>query len=469
MHGTAKSLISLDCISGIASQHSRSTPTTITTKTTPAEPIEVSYAMLDNVAIEDPNASLQRIATAINVQLKLSDGTEIPFIPFNEFDNSSREDKVYLYGPSGSGKSRGIFEIVKSKVTMIDRIYIINPRTVITGTESGRIDLYELINRFKENDAVLWDNFPDDLLKKDIESGRKALEVVSSKNVKSLLVALKPKYLESYRDILTDIFELYEHNVKYDKEKIKSIVKAYGTNIRFRDLFGRYIARDLDKISKILWEKEPTPLIVLDYYKELSNKESQRQDNQLKEEEQNKLLNGIVEAENLLVSTEYYEHQFRFISSIKERSSDSEFLYTLRLCYDISQARTVKSVEELQKGIFNSVPPIEASRKLATWVYLSGQYYAMHDVARHSIKFHEHLIIQIMQYLTNNFLKIVGANIDVDNREKDKQRTQQKEQPQQPSEQFIHALCVFLGKNLNFMPRDSPHSFLPKIFTLILK
>ena len=62
-------------------QHSRSTPTkTITTKITPAEPIEVSYIMLDNVAI-DPKASLQKIATAINVQLKLSDGMEIPFIP----------------------------------------------------------------------------------------------------------------------------------------------------------------------------------------------------------------------------------------------------------------------------------------------------------------------------------------------------------------------------------------------------
>src|SRR5215831_18798484 len=231
-----KSLISLDFISGILSRHSRSTPTTITTKITPAEPIEVSYTMLD-VGIEDSNASLQKIATAINVQLKLLDGTEIPFIPFNEFDDSCREDKVYLYGPSGSGKSRSIFEIIKSKVTMIDRIYIINPRTVIADTESGRIDLYELIDRFTEDDAILWDNFPDDLVKKDIESGRKALEVVSSKNVKNLLVALKPKYLESYRDIVNDILELYEHDVKYNKEKIKTIVKSYGTNIRFRDLF----------------------------------------------------------------------------------------------------------------------------------------------------------------------------------------------------------------------------------------
>jgi hypothetical protein len=203
----------------------------------------------------------------------------------------------------------------------------------------------------------------------------------------------------------------------------------------------RYIGTDLDKISKILWEKEPTPLTVLDYYKELSSRESQRQQ-----------LSGLVEAENLLVSTEYYEHQFRYIGNIKERSSDADFLYTLRLCYDIAHPRTVKSVEELQKGIFNSVPPIDASRKLATWVYLSGQYYAMHDVVRQSIKFHDHVRIQIMQYLTNNFLKIVGANID--NR-KDKQNTQ-------PSEQFIHSLCVFLGRNLNFMPRDSPHSFLPE-------
>jgi class 3 adenylate cyclase len=457
-----KSLISLDCISSILSRHSRSTPTTITTKITPAEPIEVSYTMLDNVAREDTSATLQKIATVINVQLKLLDGTEIPFTPFNEFDNSCREDKVYLYGPSGSGKSRSIFEIIKSKVTMIDRIYIINPRTIIAGTESGRIDLYELIDRFTENDAVLWDNFPDDLLKKDIESGRKALEVISSKNVKNLLVALKPKYLESYRDIVTDIFELYEHNVKYDKAKIKNIVKTYGISIRFRDLFERYITKDLDKISKILWEKGPTPLTVFDYYKDLSIKESQRQQNQLKEEERNKQLDGILEAENLLVSTEYYEHQFRYISNNNERRSDAEFLYTLRLCYDIAQARTVKSVEELQKGIFNSVPPIEASRKLATWIYLSGQYYAMHDVARHSIKFNDHVRIQIMQYLTNNFLKMVGAKIEANNSEK--------QEKQKPSEQFLHSLCVFLGRNLNFMPRDSPDSFLPEnIYSYIKK
>ncbi|HYA83183.1 MAG TPA: hypothetical protein VEH06_07010 [Candidatus Bathyarchaeia archaeon] len=57
-------------------QHPRSIPTTITT---PTEPIEVSYTILGNVA-KDPSASLQKIATAINVQLKLGNtqgfGTE---------------------------------------------------------------------------------------------------------------------------------------------------------------------------------------------------------------------------------------------------------------------------------------------------------------------------------------------------------------------------------------------------------
>jgi class 3 adenylate cyclase len=403
-----------------------------------SELTEVSYTVLDNIQKEDPNIILQKIAAAINVQLTLADGEEeIPFVPFDEFNSAIHEDKVYLYGMSGSGKSRTMFEIIKSKVTGFERIFIINPRNVIMGSESGRIDIYELAHRLTETDAVLWDNFPDDLVKENTDSANKAIEIISSKNVKILLVALKPKYLEFYRDLVIDIPELYQHQLNYDKDNFRSIIKLYGINTRFKQLFEKYLAKDLDKVAKILWEKEPTPLTVLDYYKELSNKESQRQYNKMKEEGA-PLINVVVEAESLLRSTQYYEHQFDYISSTEKRHSHAEFLYTLRLCYETGLDRTIDTVEKLQKDIFNSMPPRHASRHLSTWVYLSGQYYAMHDAARQSIKFDDYVKTMIMRFLTNNFLKMVP-----------KEKNQ------------VYSFAVFFGKNFQYITRDESRVFLP--------
>ncbi len=403
-----------------------------------SEPIEISYLKFANVFKEDPSIMSQKIAAAINVQLTLPDGSEIPFVAFNGFSNALNEDKVYIYGPSGSGKSRTIYELIKPKVTNLNNIFIINPRNTVTdaSAELGRMDLYDLVGLFSDNDAVVWNNFPDDMVKKDFDSGRKALEIISSKNIKNILIALKPKYLEAYRDIATSVLDLYQHFMKYDGENIKGIVKLYGTKTRFSELYRKYITMDLDKISNILWEKDPNPLTVLDYYNDLSNKASQMR---YKEETKDKKsLDAVLEAENLLHSTEYYDQQFRYISNLEERRNDYEFLYTLRLCYEIGYNRTIPSVEELQKGIFNSVSPKEAARKLNTWVYLSGPYYSMHDAARQSIEFDSHIKVKVMNYLADNFSKVVP-----------KEKNQ------------IYAFSVFFGKNIQYLPRKDPKQFLP--------
>ncbi|MDQ4073462.1 MAG: hypothetical protein M3162_04060, partial [Thermoproteota archaeon] len=400
------------------------------------DPVEVSYLVIDNVFKEDVSKTLQKIATAINVQLMLPDGSRIPFIPFDEFTGSLHEDKVYLYGVSGSGKSRTIYELIKSKVANLDRIFIINPRNVIADSsiEAGRMDIYQLVDRFTNNDGVLWDNFPDDLVKKDVQSGRKALEIIISKELATIMIALKPKYLEVYRDIAIDVVEIYRHPMTYNKEKIKGIVKLYGLNTRFKQLYLKYIQNDLDKISQILWEKDPIPLTVLDYYKDLSNKEAQLQYH-LKGKRQ---LNAIHVAETLLGTIEYYEHQFKYISSLDERRSEWEFLFTLRFCYEIGHERAIHRVEELQKEIFKSEPPKDAAKRLSIWVYLSGPYYSMHDAARYSIKFDDHTQVKIMAYLTNNFLKMI---------------------PKEKSQ--IYAFGMYFGKNFQYMPRSGNDQFLP--------
>ncbi len=399
------------------------------------EPIEISYLVL-NVFKEDVSSILHKLSTAINVQLVLPDGSEIPFIPFNEFNNALYEDKVYLYGVSGSGKSRTIYELIKSKFNNLNNIYIINPRNVIseTSVEYGRMDIYDLVDRFTTNDAVIWDNFPDDMIKKDTHSGKKAIEIIISKELAKVLIALKPKYLEAYRYITKDIVEVYQHPIVYNREKIKDIVKSYGINTRFKQLYQKYIQNNVDNISHILWKKDPIPLTVLDFYKDLSNKEAQLQYH-LKGKEQ---LDAISIAEALFGAIEYYEHQFRYIRSLDERNIDSEFLYTLRFCYEIGYDRTVHRVEELQKEIFNSVSPKDAAKKLDIWVYLSGPYYCMHDSARHSIKFDDYTQVKIMAYITKNFLKVVP-----------KEKNQ------------IHAFGIYLGKNFQFILRSDSNQFLP--------
>ena len=97
------------------------------------------------------------------------DDQYLPFIDPADFDTAKYQDKLFIHGPIGNGKSR---------------------------EKTGRTNLIDLINQFTENDVIVWDNFLDDLIRRDTDNARKALEIISSKEVSSLLVALKPKYLE---------------------------------------------------------------------------------------------------------------------------------------------------------------------------------------------------------------------------------------------------------------------------------
>jgi hypothetical protein len=434
------------------------------------ESIEVSYTLIEIgkqdhnnnnnnfftpfASDEDDNSVLQEVAAAINVQLTMTEDesgdkshrrTIIPFIPFNGFDSSIRQkDKLFLYGPSGCGKSRSIFEIIKDKLTSegIENIYIINPRNKV-GKESGRQSLVEIANKLTDKDAVLWDNFPDDLIKRNISIAIKALEIISSRNVKMLIVTLKPQYLEVYdrRNIATKVPELYAYEIAYDKERIKNILKSYGTNIiKFKHLYQNEILKQIDKVSEILWQKEPIPLTVLAYYEELKRNHSERYKKDVVEPIESSTVHAAVVARKLLRRSDYYEHQFELIASnSEERQRDMDFLYTLKLAYESELNRTVNFIEQLQRGIFHTDPPFEPSRKLSAWVYLSWPYYAIHDAPREAIKLTDYVKAKIMTYIADNFLSIV------------------------PSESNqIYSFAMFLGRNFQFIPRDKLHQFLPE-------
>jgi hypothetical protein len=403
------------------------------------ESAEVSYSilMIDQLGLQNPDDTFQKIATLVNVQLAAGATESLPFVPFSNFNIAKYSGKLFLYGPSGCGKSRVIFELLRENLADFKKIYFINPRNTI-GNESGRIKLSDLIAKLEEDDGVVWDNFPDDMVMTDSNHARNVLELISSRNVKRFLVALKPRYLEIYRDLVHHrILEFNTCEVSFDKEQIKSIIKTYGTEIaQFRQLYQKHIEGNIEKISRLLWQMEPTPLTILDYYKELTSKIEQIQETGMQQTDL--YIDPLSEAKKLLRSTNYYEHQFALMNSIEERQLDAEFLCTLKLCYESGLSRTTSFVEQLQKKIFDSVPRRDPLRKLGTWIYLSGQYYAMHDTAGEAIRFNDYERLKIMNYLTNDFSQIVPK-----------------------SDSQVYLFGNFFGKNIEYIARDESHTFLP--------
>src|ERR671919_1333516 len=366
-------------------------------------PLEVSYSVFTVPEEEEKTQILQAIATAINVQLTLDEQDHIPFVPPNDFDLVNSQDRLFCYGPSGCGKSRVIFELAKIKLDeKIERIYIINPRQALD-TNIQRANLMQLSYQFTCHDVVVWDNFPDGLMKKDIDTGKIALEIISSSTAKNVFIALKPKFLEIYRGVTEDIPDLYAYQVRYDINQIREIIKSYGTKItQFKEIYANHVAQNITSITKVLWQKEPFPLTIFNYYRDMVAKEAAGE----------QLLDAISAAQAMLYPTSYYEHQFEHLVNAKARRPDAEFLYTIKLCYELALDRKVSLVEHLQLQIFDSDPPKDTSRNLSSWVYLSGHYISMHDVPRDAIKFDDQIRLKIIDWLTDNFSDIISSRED---------------------------------------------------------
>src|SRR5919202_208983 len=393
------------------------------------EPTEVSYTVLRGISQRNISDILQKIVTAINVQLTLENGQSLPFVPSNGFDTTKHQDKLFICGPIGCGKSRCIYEIIKDKLNDIENIFIINPKQTI-GEESGRIRIYELANRLNQKDIVVWDNFPDDLLTRNVESTWKVLEIISIKDITNLLVALKPKYLEVYRGVTSKVPELYDYEIAYDKERIKTLITSYGKNIiQFTDVCEKYVLPNIYQISTILWQKEPLPITILAYFRELVRKQN---------EMNGESIDAISEAQKLMHRTDYYKHQFALISNLEDRQNDIDFLYTLKLCYELNLSRAPTLIHQLQKGIFDTIPSKEPTRKLSLWIYLSGQYYSMHDAPGEAIEFSKDVKLKIINYLAENFPNVV---------------------PKEDNQ--IYSFGMFFGRNIELMAYDTSHDFLP--------
>jgi hypothetical protein len=205
----------------------------------------------------------------------------------------------------------------------------------------------------------------------------------------------------------------------------------------FVELYKKHIEPDIEKVAKVLWEKEPLPLTVFNYFKELLQKEGK--EGTLTQEKSVRSLNVVLEAKMLLPRTQYYEHQFEVIRDREDRQSDAEFLYTLKLCYELGLDRTIDVVESFQKSIFNSSPPKDATRKLGTWVYLLDQQYSMHDAPREAIRLPDYVKIKATNYLINNFFNVTPTL----------------------EEHQLYSIGIFLGRHLNLVSVDSSDTILP--------
>jgi hypothetical protein len=386
------------------------------------EPYDVSYAKLQ----PDGNwtETAQKVATAINVQFTES-SEQLPFVPSKQFEKMLREEKIFLIGPSGSGKSRTIIELLNNRNASYERIFVINPSNP-AGLDSDRANIATLSQQFSRNDLVIWDNFPEGLIKRDLQNAFGALEIVNASSVLNLYIALKPTYLEMYRGLTIGIPDIYTHEITCDLETMKALIKAYGRVEQYRDVFEKYVSGNTDRIAGILWQKQPLSLTVIDFYKALLDKTADKSQAGRVDE-----TTAIQMAEAWLPVSDYFDRQFEVMKNIPTRKHDVELLYVLRFCYEVGFDRTLTTIARLQKGIFGSEPPEEPTRELGTWLYLSGKNYAMHDSAKNAIRLTDYSRIRIISYVVNNFPDILPK-----------------------SEGELNPLGLFLGKNIQFVLSD---------------
>lgn len=392
------------------------------------EPYDVSFAIIRSD--ENWMDTVQKIATAINVQFTES-FQRLPFVPFSGFQRLLNEEKIFLLGPSGCGKSRTIIELLRNKKASYDRIVVISPSNP-AGLDSGRKNIAVLAQQFSRNDIVIWDNFPDGLVKRDLESAFGALEIINSMPIQNMYIALKPKYLEMYRGLTIGIPDIYTHEITCDLATMKSMLKSYGAVEQYQEVFEKCVSPNIDRIARILWQKQPLSITTVDYYKSMVYASGESQTPVVDSSK------ALQIAQDWLPVYDYFGRQFEVMKNIPGREQDVEFLYTLRFCYEAGFDRAPALIETLQKGIFGSSPPLEPTRKIGTWIYLSGQNIGMHDSAKNAVNLTDYAKMKISLFLANHFSGIV---------------------PKGDGE--LHALGMFLGRNIQLIANTSEGRMVP--------
>ena len=76
-----------------------------------------------------------------------------------------------------------------------------------------------------------------------------------------------------YRGLTTGIPDIYAHEITCDLETMKALIKAYGRDVeQYREIFEKYVSANIDTITRVLWQKQPLSLTIVQYYKALVDK-----------------------------------------------------------------------------------------------------------------------------------------------------------------------------------------------------
>lgn len=385
---------------------------------------EIPYIEL---SVKDSNREkiIEHIANAVDINL--SEFKLLDFVPPDHYDDWNAKNKLLIRGIGGSGKSTIIAKIVQQKIDEqknnnnnlnLEKIYVINP---ITYADSKRSTIDSLMIDTTNRDIVIWDNFPMGFLRRqNSKDGKKILETISSYNIKNLIVSLKEEYNYLYnKQNLESIPELYVSDITYDKQKIKKIVESYGEYVYdVNDVYKTYIQNEAEDITNILSKTASVPLTIHLFYKKLFENYSII-----------RTAKDVLKiAEEIKPPDESFKKEFDIVRS--KSTKDVNFLYTIKLCYELGFERTVPFTRKLQKEIFKGDLPDEPEKKLSAWVQLlpNNLGYIMPDVARSAINYSEDKKPDIIKFIISNF---------------------------KDYENSLQSVGFFLGRNIAFILRGS--------------
>jgi len=397
---------------------------------------KVPYYIIE-INQDDLSSTLKDLSASTTLQLSIRiKDTEfrIPFIEPTNFQELRNVDKLLLKGLRGVGKSRCAFELIhdylKSNQGLARKILIINP----TIDRPKELTVNELKGQISNDDIILWTDFPRGLPFKDTPSyGLQTLGLLTSL-ARKIYLTMDHEYLKSYEKLINSIVEPKVRSIFFDKRTFTKIIESYGNNIHlFREIFSGYIRTRLDEVSNILFEKEATPAMAETFYREALEKKSSG------------ILNAPLIARNISTGLDYYADSFRFIKN--NNPSESQFLYILKICYDLGLPRNLQNLKDLQESIFgnSSTFPASPTVNLDTFVTSTGGgQFSMNENLKNAISYPGEWAGPIIQYFfSKEYLDKIKENF---------------------SEQSLFG--TFLGKNIHLISNQD--SILPEYLKLFM-
>lgn len=384
--------------------------------------IQLPYLIVDS-AVKDQRYDLSKIIECLDVQRDKRNAT---ISAFSKPRNLRAKKRLIIYGNVGSGKTRCLIELIKS--LQPTRVFILNPNEVNEAAVK-REHLAKTVSDCKPSDLIIWDNFPDGLEQASEQVARLAIKMLSSGKHR-LAITLNPTYTNR-REIceIERITGSKAIRLRYRQKDIRDILELNAKRTLKKEQFAA-IKDDMPKIATRIWQVEPTPKMVIDFLELLT---ASNQD----------IAPGFKDPIDLVKrspsSLEQYRHQFLKLKETQGDHEGVEFLYTIKICYELGLDRNIKSVLALQKMIFGCRATKKMVQTLAPWFYLSGNQISFHDIVKQSISLDEQAVLKTASFIAYR-----------------------KERFSRISDQSAYLLGSFVGKHCSTIPLQVLFKLLPR-------